>query len=631
MDIKTILGGTFGKILHIDLTERSHWVEPVESSVMQMLVGGRALIAFLLLRDLPAGADALSPDNLLIFAPGILQGTSLPGAGRHAIGAKSPLTGGLGSSEAGGWWGDEFKRTGYDALVVHGASDEPVYIWIHEDGVEIRPANHIWGSETAETDEMLRDELGDDRIRIAQIGIGGENLVRFASVMSDVNRAAGRNGLGAVMGSKKLKAVAVRGHTAPKVVDRKRLTGVSRWLGENYKEKVGWAVKMGNPIGVLSLGRAGGLPTKNFREPQFEQMEKISGQLMHEVMLAGRDTCNACPVKCKQVVENTDSELGYTFKAVYGGPEYETIGALGSCCYVNDIYAVAKGNERCNAYGIDTISAGVVIAFIMECVENGLLTGEQTGGYLPEWGDADAMLQGVELIARMEGFGADMARGVKWLSEKIGGGSEAFAMHVKGQELPMHEPRLKAAMGVGYAVAPVGADHMMNIHDVDYAREGSSKLKRVNTLYETGPLPANELSEKKMNVFHYEVNFQHFLDCALVCMIEPYDYQHMVDAVSAVTGVEYSVNDILTVGERAQTLGRIFNYREGFTSEDDRLPRRVMTAFEEGPIAGNEITDEDFDWALHRYYELAGWDKETGEPSLERIEELGIDRLLSNV
>ena len=623
------LGGTFGKILHVDLTEGSHWIESVEPSVMGSLVGGRALIAYLLLHDTAPFIDPLGPQNLLVFAPGILQGSNLPGAGRHAIGAKSPLTGALASSEAGGWWGDEFKRTGFDALAVHGAAETPVYLWIHDGEVEIRPADHLWGCETAETDRRLKEELGDKRVRVAQIGIAGENLVRFASVMSDVNRAAGRNGVGTVMGSKRLKAVAVRGHTPPTVADRKRLTQVSRWLGANYREQVGWAVKFGNPIGVLSLGKAGGLPTKNFGVPQFAQMEKISGQLMHETILTGRDTCQACPVKCKQVVENTDPNAGCTFEGVYGGPEYETIAALGSNCCVADMYAVARANERCNAYGMDTISAGVVISFVMECVERGLLTAQDTDGYLPEWGDAAAMLDGVELMAKAEGFGAQMGRGVKWLSEQIGQNSAEYAMHVKGQELPMHEPRLKAAMGLGYAVAPVGADHMMNMHDTDYARAGGAGLERVNLVYEVGPLPLNDLGEEKMNLFYHEVNWHHFLDCALICMIEPYSYPHLTEAMSAVTGREYTIADVLAVGERAQTLSRLFNYREGFSREDDRLPRRVMKAFSEGPIAGKGISQESFEWALRRFYELMGWDPETGEPQPERIQELGLDSLIT--
>ena len=625
------LGGNHGKFLHVNLATGAIEVETPAEEIYRKLVGGRALVAYLLLRDLPQGVDPLGPENLLIFAPGILQGTSLPGVGRHGVGAKSPLTGGLGSSEVGGWWGYEFKRAGYDALIVHGrAADGPVYLWIKDGEVEIRPAGHLWGKETAETQAILHEELGDDKVKVAQIGQAGENLVRYSAIMNDINRAAGRNGMGAVMGSKNLKAIAVRGRKAPKVADRKRITEVSKWLGQNYEEKAAVYVKMGTPIGVMSLGQTGGLPTAAFQEAQFENREKISGQVMHETILTERDTCMVCPIKCKQVVEYDDPEGKYRVDPVYGGPEYETLAAFGSNCCVDDLGAVAKANERCAAYGLDTISTGAVIAFVMECVDRGLLTANDTDGYLPQWGDSTAMLEGVELIARREGYGDKMAQGVKHLAAEIGRGAEAFALHSKGQELPMHEPRLKAAMGLGYAVAPVGADHMMNIHDSFYASP-TAHLERVNAVYNVGPLSPHELSEEKMNLFYHEVNWKHFLDCGVICMFYPYGYEHMAEALSGTTGLEYTIQDMLAVGERAQTLSRLFNYREGFTKEDDQLPRRVMKAFDKGPLAGVEISQESFDWALHRYYELMGWDRETGYPLPERLKTLGLEELLANV
>jgi aldehyde:ferredoxin oxidoreductase len=628
---QTQVGGTYGRILHVDLTKGSSDVEMLPAEFTLKLVGGRALVAYLLLRDLAKGADPLGPDNLLIFAPGILQGTSLPGTGRHGVGAKSPLTGAIGSSEVGGWWGHEFKRTGFDALVIRGRAAQPVYLSIKDTQVEIRPAEHIWGKETAEAEHMIRDELGDEKARIAQIGQAGENRVRFAAIMHDVNRAAGRTGLGAVMGSKNIKAVALRGTMAPKVADRKRLIAIGKWLNENYEEKAAWAVKFGTVIGILSLGGIGGLPTRGFQDPQFELRENISGQRMHATILRQRDTCMVCPIRCKQVVEYKDPERRYSIDAAYGGPEYETLAALGSNCCVDDLIAVSKANERCAAYGLDTISTGVVIAFVMECIERGLLTADDTEGYLPRWGDPEAVLHGIELIAGRLGFGDKMARGVRWLASEIGPEAEAIALHVKGQELPMHEPRLKAAMGLGYALAPVGADHMMNIHDTDYANPDSGKLHRVNTIYPVGPLPLDDLGEEKMNLFYHESNWQHFLDCALVCMLYPYSYEHMVEALSGATGVEYSVEEVLAVGERAQTLSRLFNYREGFTSADDRLPRRVMKAFQEGPLAGVEISADSFEWALHRYYELMGWDRKTGAPLPKRLDELGLTPLLKDV
>jgi aldehyde:ferredoxin oxidoreductase len=267
----------------------------------------------------------------------------------------------------------------------------------------------------------------------------------------------------------------------------------------------------------------------------------------------------------------------------------------------------------------------MTIAFVMECVERGLLTAEQTGGFLPRWGDAAAMLEAVEMIAHRRGFGDRMALGTRRLAQWIGQGAEAFTVEVKGQELPMHEPRLKAALGVGYAVAPVGADHMMNIHDTSYDQPGEA-LARVNAVYAVGPLSAHDLGREKMELFYHEVNWQHFQDCALSCMFYPYDYTHLAEALSGITGHDYSPRDILAVGERAQHLARLFNLREGFTAADDRMPRRVMQAFTEGPLAGIEITDAAFFDARQTWYDLMGWTPE-GVPTAERLAALGLDTL----
>jgi aldehyde:ferredoxin oxidoreductase len=350
---------------------------------------------------------------------------------------------------------------------------------------------------------------------------------------------------------------------------------------------------------------------------------------MHETILKERDTCAVCPIRCKQVVEFRDPEGRYTIDPAYGGPEYETLAALGSNCCIDDLHAIAKANERCAAYGVDTMSLGGTLAFAMECVERGLLTADDTGGYLPVWGDGEALVQGVELVARRQGFGDKLAMGVKWLASEIGRGAQDFALHIKGLELPMHEPRLKPGMGLGCAVAPAGADHMMTIQDTDYVNPGSSKLERVNAVYNVGPLPLHDLGEEKLNLFYHELNCYHFQDCGLLCMFHPYSYEHMAEALSGATGVEYDIHDVLAVGERAQTLSRLFNYREGFTEADDRIPLRVMNAFDDGPLAGVEFSMESFEWALRRYYELMGWDQDTGQPRSERLERLGLLDLLS--
>jgi aldehyde:ferredoxin oxidoreductase len=599
-----MIGGTHGKILHVDLTTGAIHVEQPGDDLYRLLVGGRGLVSYLLLRDLPPRTEPFSPDNLLIFAPGIMQGSNFPGAGRHGVGGKSPLTGALGSSEVGGWWGHEFKRAGFDVLVVRGRAEAPVYLWIKDGEVEIRPADHLWGLLTAPTENAIRDELEDERVRVAQIGPGGENRVRYAAVINDINRAAGRNGLGALMGSKNLKAVAVRGTLQVPVVDRKRVTAVSRWLGENYKELMAWAtvgIGRGTQDGVDRWSYLGGLPTHNFKTPMFEGAELLRGERNYEMFFKDRDTCHGCPVTCKQVFENDHADPYRQLDPVYGGAEYEAMGALGSCCGVSDNLAVLKANELANAYGLDAISTGVSIAFVMECFEQGVLTSADTGGLEYRWGDGEVVVRSVEMIGRRKGFGDVMAEGVARMSARFGPATEPLNLTVKGQELPMHEPRLKHAMGLGYAVAPVGADHMMNIHDPAYTNQGRS-LERGNSAAEqpVAPVSNKVLNEDKLQIFYHEVNWKHFQDCAVICHFYAYDYHHLAEALSGVTGVEYGIRDVLEVGARAQTLARLFNLREGFTAEDDWLPKRVMKAFKSGPLTDVEITPEALAWARRR-------------------------------
>jgi aldehyde:ferredoxin oxidoreductase len=630
-----MLGGTHGKILHVDLSNGEIEVESPPGDFYRLLVGGRAMVAYLLLRDLPPDTDPLSPDNLLIFAPGIMQGTNLPGSGRHGVGGKSPLTGAIASSEAGGWWGHEFKRAGFDILVVHGRAESPVYLWIKDGEVEIRPAGHLWGQKTFPAQTTIRQELKDDRIRVAQIGPAGENGVLYSAIMHDVNRAAGRNGLGALMGSKNLKAVAVRGTLKVPVANRKPVAATAKWLGDNYQELAAWAAEgigRGTQDSLMNWSYMGGLPTQNFGQPVFEQPELLSGERNYEMFLKERDTCQSCPINCKQVFENEDANPYRKLDPEYGGPEYEAMAAFGPNCGVTDNLAVSKANELANAYGLDAISTGASIGFVMECFERGILTTKDTSGLEYRWGDADLLVHSVEMIAKREGFGAVMADGVARMSRRFGPETKPFNLTVKGQELPMHEPRLKHALGVGYAVAPVGADHMMNVHDTDFVRQGEG-LRRVNSALPKeeaiGPLSNTVLNEDKLRLFVTELNWMHFQDCAVNCHFYPYRYEHFAQALSGVTGLEYTIQDILDVGARAQVLSRLFNLREGFTAEDDQLPKRVRKAFEKGPIAGVEITDEAFDWAKRRYYELMGWDPDTAIPGDECLVQLQLQELLA--
>jgi aldehyde:ferredoxin oxidoreductase len=613
------LGGVHRQILQVDLSRHHVSIEQPDDEFYRQHVGGRALVAYYLLRETSPETDPLGPDNLLIFAPGILTGTGLPGSGRHGVGALSPLTGFIASSEVGGWWGAEFKRAGFDALVVRGTSPNPVYLWIDDGDVEIRPATHLTGQMTADCQTMIRKELGDPRVRVAQIGPAGERLVPYATLMHDVNRAAGRGGLGAVMASKRLRAVAVRGTGQVPVVNRAPLDALRRWLNTIYREQLAWLVDIGTPASVDSLHAVGGLPTRNFRDPLFEHATAINGAALANTILTGRDTCHACPIRCKQIVEHHGAP---DIDPAYGGPEYETLAALGSNCGIDDLVAIAKANELCAAHGLDTISTGATIAFAMECVERGILPLGQLDGLDLRFGNAAAMVEAVRLIALGQDFGVHLALGTRRLATELGPEAESFALHVKGLEPGMHEPRLKPGMGVSFAVCPVGADHMQSMHDTSYVRAGPA-LERLAAVEDLEPVTLDEMDKQKVRILVHDTNWRHFQDSALLCMFYPYSLVQIADVMTAITGTPFESRDLLLVGQRAATLCRLVNLRRGLLPKDDDLPARFLAPFDEGPLAGRALDRDTLAAARSGYYELMGWSRDGGIPNrgcLERLE-----------
>ena len=613
--------GFHNKILRVDLSSGQIEVEEPGEHFFRTYLGGWGLIAYYLLKELEPGTDPLGPDNLLIFAPGVVTGAPVGGSGRNAVGAKSPLTGAFGEGDVGGFWGAELKRAGWDAIIVTGQAEEPVYLWIKDDQVEIRDASALWGKETLEVEQLLQEELGDERVRVTQCGLGGENLVRYACVINDVNRAAGRTGMGAVMGSKKLKAIATRGTGSVAIADREKVREVATWLRDNWDKEFTEDLHLdGTDSGLVDLDEDGGLPTRNFQEGSFEGAQKITGSTMTDTILVDRDNCFACPVSCKRKVQVTGR---YEVDPLYGGPEYETMGALGSCCGIDDIEAIAYGNQLCNAYGLDTISAGVCIAWAMECFERGLLTAEDTGGLEPRFGDAPMMVNLIEKIAHREGFGDLLAEGALRAGMQIGRGTTRYAMHVKGQELPMHEPRIKFFLDVGYATSPTGADHMHNIHDTGYKKEDTS-IQHMRALGVLDPLPIDDLGPEKVRLAKYHIDWQVFWNCLGLCMFMPFDKGQMRDLIQGVTGWNSSVFELMKVGERAMVMARAFNAREGFTALDDIAPWRCSTPFESGPAKGVKVAAEDLARAMDLYYDMCGWDKETGAPTEAKLHELGI-------
>jgi len=636
--------GYTGRILRVNLTTRKIEIETRDEAFYRTYLGGKTLIAYYLLSELPRGVDAFGPENILVFAAGPLTGAAVSGQGRNSVGAKSPLTDGFGNAEGGGYWGAELKRAGFDGVIVAGRADKPVYVWIHDGGAEIRDALHLWGKTTGETEDALRAELNDHAIRTALIGPAGENRVRFAAIINDRSHAVGRTGLGAVMGSKNLKGIAVRapqGKSLMQIAHPAGVQALAKWMG-NHLDLVAGLHKHGTAGFLRSQSKTGGLPTYNFRDGQFAAYEKISGQTMSATILVKAETCFACAVRCKRVVQVQDDPhgvVGATLRLaqgrlrrgrpyvdpLYGGPEYESLGALGSSAGIDDLIALAKANELGAAYGLDTISLGMTLAFAMECFEREIISPQETDGVELRFGNARALLQMVEKITRREGFGAVLAEGAARAAKIIGRGADAsqFAMQTHGQEIPMHEPRQKHGMGVGYAVSPTGADHNHSLHDTMYTQENDS-LKELRQLDPAvRPLPANDLSADKVRMLVANSNWMHLYDSAVMCMFLPYSPAQVTDLLNAVTGWGWETRDYLRFGERAATLARVYNLREGWTARDDTLPQRFFEAFKSGPLAGIALPREQFAAATREYYRQMGWD-ENGAPTRERLRELGI-------
>ncbi|MGE5559956.1 MAG: aldehyde ferredoxin oxidoreductase family protein [Chloroflexota bacterium] len=609
--------------MRVNLTRGEVTVEHPEEQFYRTYLGGRGLIAYYLLKEVPAGADPLGPDNKVIFAAGPVTGAPIAGSGRNSVGAKSPLTGFYGDGEGGGFFGAELKRAGFDAVIVEGMSASPVYLWLHDGEYELRDASHLWGKETLAVERAIKDELGDQHIRVAQIGVAGERLVRYANVVNDLTHFCGRGGIGAVLGAKKLKAIAVRGTKALPLADKDALAALARYQIDNFEQLSAGFKDTGTAGGVISLNAGGGLPTRNFSEGSFEGAERISGQTMRDTILVDRDNCFACPIFCKRVVK---VDQPYQVDPVYGGPEYETIGSLGSSCGIDDLPAIAKGNELCNKYGLDTISTGVTIAFAMEAFEKGLITAADSGGIELKFGNAQAMLAMIELIARREGFGRLLGEGSLRAARAIGKGAEEFAIQVKGQEVPMHEPRMKFGLGVGYAVSPTGADHCHNIHDTGLAKE--TGIKDLAPFGIISPVPVRDLGPEKVRMLTYISNWRHMANCGVYCYFVPWGPNQVAEMFRAVTGWNTSVMELMKVGERAVTLCRLFNLREGLTDEDDKLTPRFTRAFRNGPLEGVFVPEEQVEKAKRLYYGMMGW-SEQGVPTEAKLGELGISWALA--
>ena len=618
MSSETIPGGYNGKILRVNLSNNSISTEEIQGPFCRKYLGGAGFVAYFLLKELQAGVDPLGPDNKLVFATGPLTGIKLSGSARHCVGAKSPLTNTIAKAEAGEFWGVELKYAGFDALIVEGKADKPVYISINDGQAAINDAAHLWGKNTKETQEIIRAELKDARVRVALIGPGGENLVKYACIMHGLFDAAGRGGLGAVMGSKNLKAIAVRGHHPPPIASPERVKEYREWLTTNI-EKVRLFQELGSGAYMVPYESSGNLPVRNFRDGLFPNAAAIEGKTIKDTIRVGMDGCFGCIVRCKKVVK---IDAPYRVDPAYGGPEYETLAGLGSNCGIDNLKAICKGNELCNAYSLDTISTGLSISFAMECFEKGILTSKDTGGLEIRFGDAEIMLKLIELIAFRKGIGDLLADGTAVAAQKIGRGAGEYAMQVKGLELALHEPRLKAGLGLGYMVNPNGADHCMNIHDTSFAKD--PQMKDLHALGILEGLPPEEMSPKKVTLFKAMQFLRLLGDCLPACMILPYNYKQLADLTSAVTGWDMEIPELTRIAGRILTMMRLFNIREGFNAADDKLPARFFEPKTDGYLSQAKPDPAKFERAKRYYYALMGWDAQTGIPTPETLEDLGL-------
>jgi aldehyde:ferredoxin oxidoreductase len=469
--------------------------------------------------------------------------------------------------------------------------------------------------------------LGDEKIRVLQIGIAGENLVRFAGITNDLRHFNGRNGMGAVMGSKNLRAIAVRGKQRYQVLayNPENLMALGSKLAKEVRENpLSWDLQQRGTPGLVEPLNAGGmLPTRNFRQGVFEGVDDVKWEAYEKQLLTARRSCYACAIRCKREVA-IDGQV-----SAYGGPEYETVGAFGPNCGINDLHAIAKANELCNTYLLDTISTGSTIAFAMECFEHGLIGLDDTDGIELRFGNTEAMLIMIERIARRQGFGNLLAEGSKRAAEQIGGEAHFFAMQVKGQEFAMHEPRGKYNVGMGYAISEIGADHLVVTHDTTIANAESLAFKNAQALGIRHALPARSFTDEKMEQFFILEQWNSLEKVIGYCFFgpAPRSFIHPNDVLATIneaTGWNLTMEKALQIGERATNMARVFNAREGFSRKDDCLPERLFQPLENGPLAGQSMQHAEFERALTVLYGLKGWDPETAIPGRKRLEELSL-------
>lgn len=609
--------GIWNKIIRVNFTENIISIESLDESIWRKYLGGSGLGAKMLYDEVDPKIDPLGEENKIYFFTGPFCGSSIPTSGRHGAVSKSPLTNGFAESDIGGYWGFELKRAGFDGIILEGKADKPVYVYIDNDDVSIRDAGNLWGKGTIDTDELLKEELGQD-IQVMVIGQGGEKLVRYASIMTDGkdSRALGRCGIGAVMGSKNVKAVVVKGSKDVQFSNPELLKESIKEVALGIREKGTGLNKFGTAGGVIGHESYGNFPLKNWELGRWEEgAQKISGQRMSETILTGKYRCKTCIIGCGRVVKIDEGP----YKGVEGGgPEYETLGMLGGMCLVDNLEAIAYGNQLCNQYGIDTISTGASIAFAMEIFEKGIISEEDTDGLELKFGDEEILIQLIKMIGEREGFGKVLGEGVRMAAEIIGGNAVEYAIHVKGLEPPAHDARAYNGLALSYATSNRGACHVAGF---------THGYERTNTFPELGydkPHDRHQVDGKAEFVIKFQ-NLMGVVDSIKVCKFaisSGMKIKSLLDWLNYVVGWDdYTQEELLKAGERIYNVKRLFNVGCGMSRKDDTLPLRHQTFKREGeglivnlPPIGRMLSD---------YYQIRGWD-EIGIPTNKKIEELEI-------
>ena len=619
-------GGYTGKILRINLTNQTAKKEKLPLNVAKDFIGGAGFGVKYLYDEVKAGTDPLGPENKLFFAPGPFSGTAVPCASRIAVTGKSPLTNAVGMCLSGGFFPAELKLAGYDMLIIEGKAEKPIYIWIKDGEVRFRDAGKLWGTQTSDCQQIIRDDLHDQNVRVACIGPAGERLSKIACIINE-RRAAGRKGLGAVMGAKNLKAIAVRGSGTLDIASPEKFKSARAAMLKAMKESpvlYPHFSKEGTPSNVDNTCALGIFPAKNWSATgAFTPVDQIGVEAL-ESRRIGKEHCADCPVGCSQL---RLAQAGPYAGILTEGPEFETLYSLGGETGVDNMDSIIAADRLCDELGVDTISAGVTVGFAMELFEKGILTTADTGGLELKFGNHQAMISLIRLMAFREGIGDVLADGVKAAAARIGKGSEKYALHVKGLELPGYDVRGAKAHGLSYATSYTGADHNRG-----YAFQ---EIFGVPVPYAVDRFAIE--GKGKLTVWNQDVRTA-TCDCPTMCVflldmaMAPRATESTAAFMEAVTGLAFTPEEVTRVGERVNNLARAFNLREGFKRADDTLPERLMTEpLQSGASKGQLISRKDLDTMLDEYYTVREWDANTGIPSKKKLKELNLDYVCNEI